>query len=366
MGFKYHLVIVGGTFDRFHRGHEKLVDKAFAVGEQVEIGVCQKNMHQGKPLAKIIESYKERKKSVSDYLIRKGWEKRGTIIPLTDIYGSARTNKQIEAVVVTEKTYHNAEKVNALRKKLGFKPMAVELVPLLRGDDNEVITSERIRLGEIDRKGQTYIKLFDREKLILPQELRNEARKPVGKVIGGVVAEADRVAEKIVDIIKNQKPTITVSVGDFITMSLLRAGFNPDVEIIDFKTRRKEIRLASMPIFPAVLRKIYHRLKRDFLLTRNYVKNGKSYSIKEYVNAPGTINKQAVIVLKRCLNNYLSRGKKQQLIIKGEEDLIALPAILLAPINSLVIYGHFELGVVLVEVTEEVKEKIRNLLLFFA
>ena len=36
---KYNKVAVGGTFDKFHYGHRKLIGKAFEIGEEVEIGV---------------------------------------------------------------------------------------------------------------------------------------------------------------------------------------------------------------------------------------------------------------------------------------------------------------------------------------
>jgi len=36
---KYYKVAVGGTFDQFHQGHCKLLEKAFQIGEKVLIGV---------------------------------------------------------------------------------------------------------------------------------------------------------------------------------------------------------------------------------------------------------------------------------------------------------------------------------------
>ena len=36
---KYNKVAVGGTFDKFHDGHKKLLSTAFELGNQIEIGV---------------------------------------------------------------------------------------------------------------------------------------------------------------------------------------------------------------------------------------------------------------------------------------------------------------------------------------
>ena len=46
------------------------------------------------------------------------------------------------------------------------------------------------------------------------------------------------------------------------------------------------------------------------------------------------------------------------IVVDGEEDLLTLPAILFAPPNSLVLYGHWQHGIIAVEVDEEMKEKI--------
>jgi len=50
--------------------------------------------------------------------------------------------------------------------------------------------------------------------------------------------------------------------------------------------------------------------------------------------------------------------------VTGEEDLLALPAIVLAPLGSVVLYGQYDKGVVINEVTEELKKK--KLWLYFA
>ena len=47
-----------------------------------------------------------------------------------------------------------------------------------------------------------------------------------------------------------------------------------------------------------------------------------------------------------------------KIVVDGEEDLATLPAILYAPLGSVVIYGQPNEGSVLVNVTSEMKLKI--------
>ena len=51
--------------------------------------------------------------------------------------------------------------------------------------------------------------------------------------------------------------------------------------------------------------------------------------------------------------------------IEGEEDLLTMPAILLSPLGTYIIYGQFEVGMVVVEVTEEIKDMIKRFIIQF-
>ena len=68
-----------------------------------------------------------------------------------------------------------------------------------------------------------------------------------------------------------------------------------------------------------------------------------------------------MLKIKQTIKRVLDDRENVTIVIDGEEDLLALPAILLAPLKSMVLYGQMDLGVVLVEVTEEMKEKVAGL-----
>ncbi len=51
-----------------------------------------------------------------------------------------------------------------------------------------------------------------------------------------------------------------------------------------------------------------------------------------------------------------------RIFVLGEEDLAVMPAVVLAPLSSIVIYGQPSSGCVLIRVTREKKKEMRELL----
>jgi len=88
----------------------------------------------------------------------------------------------------------------------------------------------------------------------------------------------------------------------------------------------------------------------------------KVKNVRQYRNTPGTISQSVIKQVRVLRDRWFKDRHTQQLVIQGEEDLIALPSILLAPLDSIVLYGQYDLGVVVVKVTEEKKREAMNLL----
>jgi len=51
-----------------------------------------------------------------------------------------------------------------------------------------------------------------------------------------------------------------------------------------------------------------------------------------------------------------------RIIVTGEEDLLVLPVAVFAPGNSVVLYGQPNEGLVLVQITEEVRNKAKSIM----
>lgn len=339
MNKQFNHVAIGGTFDHLHDGHKALIDKAFEVGEYVSIGITSDAFVKNKNLAPVIESHAVRKKALEQYLSKKGYLSRTGFIKLNDIYGSAIEKNNIEALVVSRETLVNAKKINRERRRQKLPQLKIVLVELVKGETKKIIRSERIRYGEMDRHGSLFINLvIKKSKLYASDVVRNQLRIPLGIVIAGSEEESEHIAYKIKQKILEDRPTLIITVGDFITASLLSISVIPNVQIIDFKTRRLKNTSVIIPV------------------------GKKVFSAR---NSAGTVSKTVSQAIKKAISVFFKTKKPQHIVVKGEEDLTALSAILLSPLNSMVIYGQHGMGAVVVTVDEEVKEKARKMLAKF-
>ncbi|MFQ6136819.1 MAG: phosphopantetheine adenylyltransferase [Candidatus Hydrothermarchaeales archaeon] len=146
---KFGLVAVGGTFDRFHRGHKAIVKKAFEIGRNVIIGLTSDEM-----AGKEVEPYELRKKVLVEFLERNGLSKRCDIVKLSDVYGPTLKDERIDAIVVSEETEPKAVEINRIRGKESLSPLEIVVVPFELAEDRRPISSTRIKKGEIDREGR--------------------------------------------------------------------------------------------------------------------------------------------------------------------------------------------------------------------
>ncbi|MFB0543593.1 MAG: phosphopantetheine adenylyltransferase [Candidatus Bathyarchaeia archaeon] len=161
---RVEIVCLGGTFDRLHRGHEALLLKAFEVGERVVIGVSSDAFVESMRKKHKVQPYEERVRGIRRFLEERGLEERAVFVPLDDPYGPAVTDSQIRGIVVSEETAPRVEEINEIRKNKGMKPLEAFHIDMVPAEDGKPISSTRIRLGEIDRRGRVVKKKCQREK----------------------------------------------------------------------------------------------------------------------------------------------------------------------------------------------------------
>ena len=138
---------VGGTFDKFHDGHKKLLSTAFEIGDHIEIGVTS-NEFGG--LKGDIDSCKERMQNLKSFFSDKS---NFHVVSLDDPYGTTIYDEDIEAIVVSEETEPTAVKINEIRVSKGMKPLDIVVVSFVLAYDGTPISSTRIRRGEINQNG---------------------------------------------------------------------------------------------------------------------------------------------------------------------------------------------------------------------
>ncbi len=194
--------------------------------------------------------------------------------------------------------------------------------------------------------------------LRLNPQLIPELQKPLGLFLK-VEEDLPSPQHRVIELLQKEKAQgkLVICIGDFVSKSLIEEKYFPDLIVIDNYTQRTK--------------------KSSF-------KIGLEHKVIEVSNPPGEISKDAWIKIKNELlylkKNSLNNTKKplnkdsitkkvmSVIIIKGEEDLLALPMILEAPNGSFVMYGQPPMigdgsnGIVLIEVTENLKLSVEMLI----
>lgn len=335
---KLHHVVCGGTFDHFHSGHAQLLLSCFRGGEKVTVGITDGAMVRHKRYNYSIQSYTVRKNAVLRFAALH--KKTIEIVKLHDIFGPTIKKNDFEALFLTKDTSEGGKKINEVRLKLGMKPLLLYVVPLVQDENGEVISSERVRQGMITRAGRSYYSfLISRKTFILPESLRRGLRHPLGRIFSSFSKFSQRFSEdehNESEFEASDGVPLDISIGDVVTRELQKNGKYPSISVIDGKTQRKA-------------------------LNKTILKEIKQLDCQYATNSKGTIEVEAIIKIYSLLHSGHNKATKQ-LFIEGEEDLLTLPTILLAPLGSSVWYGQQGVGAVRVLVTEKIKEKVYNLL----
>lgn len=146
-------VAVGGTFQYFHDGHAKLIEKAFEIAKdgKVYIGLTSDEM-----LSKShsVDDYEKRMTRLLQYIKKMGFpDERYDITRLDDPYGPT-LEEDFDFIIVSPETYPVALKINRIREEKGKKPLEIVYVEYVMAEDKIPISSTRIAKGEIDRHGR--------------------------------------------------------------------------------------------------------------------------------------------------------------------------------------------------------------------
>lgn len=319
----YKLIICGGTFDRLHDGHKAFLRFAFSKGEKVIIGLTSDAyIRMFKPGQNILP-FEERKKILEDFLHQEGFLQRATIVAIDSKFDQTKIrDSQSKALLVTTETEQSGIEINAERKQHGLPAVPLLVFPLVKNEKGEKISSSTIRKQHMD---------FPKTTRYLPEILRERLHQPFGLLFTGEIPK---------QFLK--KPDRLVTVGDVTTRNILSLGIRPVISVIDFAIERKKT----------------HQSLSDFGFTGDE-------AIVHVSNPPGEITAQVWSKLSK-ITKMLTK-KRIICIVDGEEDLLVIPLILVLPVGFFILYGQPKInqqkeGVVVLEITEQLKEKTFQLL----
>ncbi len=123
--------------------------------------------------------------------------------------------------------------------------------------------------------------------------------------------------------------SLVITVGDATTENMLAFGIVPSLSIVDGLEKREK---------KAIPQRTLTRLFCD--------------------NPAGEITPQSIGTIQEALKSK----PPVQIIVNGEEDLLVIPVCIYAPQNAIVLYGQPNEGLVIVKITQEIRNKTQELL----
>jgi uncharacterized protein (UPF0218 family) len=158
----------------------------------------------------------------------------------------------------------------------------------------------------------------------LPNSLRDQLKTPLGILLPIGQDTKENIQKYLLD------ESYIITVGDRTTEKMIEYGIIPSLQIIDGFEKRKQ---------------------------REFPKLGNASELM-IDNPAAEITLQSIEIIKKAFE----MTPPIRLTVNGEEDLLVLPVCIHAPKNSVVLYGQPNKGLVLVEITAEIRNKAQTLL----
>ena len=158
----------------------------------------------------------------------------------------------------------------------------------------------------------------------LPDSLRDQLKIPLGVLLPIGQDNKTNIQKYLSD------NSYIITVGDRTTEKMIDFDLIPSLQIIDGLEKR---------------------IKRDIL------KLGSAFELK-IDNPAAEITLESVKIIKKAF----TMNPPIRLTVNGEEDLLVLPVCIHAPENSVILYGQPNKGLVLVQITTEIRNKAQALL----
>ncbi|MAV59927.1 MAG: hypothetical protein CND89_01130 [Marine Group II euryarchaeote MED-G38] len=341
----HNLGLIGGTFDRFHTGHKKLINGALEKCKKIEIWIISDEIARKNNT--MVMSWESRKNEIINSL-GKELMNRIEFGILEDNYGPAPNHPKANAIICTLETYDMCLEINEMRENNNLKILEIIKIDHENAWDGFPISSTRIRNGEINREGQIWTSSYFEKKnndviskkLIMTKEAEIMLKQPFGELIEGKDKDYEYAMKIMIEkYLKEDVPLI--SVGDVTTLTLENLGCSADIAWIDGKTKRERW------------------AQSENIDSKKYNNNFTCY------NPAGELTKSLFETCKKSLEEWIRNKSTSLIIVDGEEDLAPLMIHLIAPLGTIVVYGQPGKGVVVRITKEDTKKRCRDILSSF-
>jgi uncharacterized protein (UPF0218 family) len=310
-------------FDRFHLGHQVLIDRLADMPGPVAVVTGGEIVGRGLDLQCIIQPIEERLAKLKEYLREEELDEVIKAITMTQ-FSELLSIEDVTTFLMYQGPCCSEVKSGALDKRTKYEDVLDYLKPV-RAYDGDKLTSARVRKGEIDREGKRL-----RGTNEPPRKLDFTQRGDLKSPKGDLYHKKDGLPEKRVAArIVEENPKCVLAVGDVTAATLIEQGCIPDVSIVDGITKRG-------------------KFEGTFLGEREYM----------FYNPAAVLYPEAWSTIDTAIRDK----KKSLIVVDGEEDLMGFPSVLLAPNDSVMLYGQPDAGIVWVPVHKENKSLARSLL----
>jgi pantetheine-phosphate adenylyltransferase len=153
---------------------------------------------------------------------------------------------------------------------------------------------------------------------------RERLRDPHGMIVQG---------QELIQELQHRDYHRLICVGDRVSHDAVDAGIAPDICVIDGK------------------------IERDPVETQFEDGHNEAAKVLETVNDAGQISEDAW----NTVRTAVAHTCQTTVTVDGEEDLLALPAILFAAPDSLVVHGHWQEGAIILQPDAAMKQFVQDL-----
>jgi uncharacterized protein (UPF0218 family)/phosphopantetheine adenylyltransferase len=331
---RFECCLIGGTFDRLHAGHELLFTTAFSMAHRVEIYVL--NQIDAEKKSPHILDFEQRIEDIENWVREHGYT-NFLVSELGDRHGPAPTHPRADCIISTPETQFECEKINEVRAENNLPELEIIVVAQLPSVGGGIISSTRIRNGQIDKHGFPWIHdIWRTSTLMMTEEVGNMLKQPFGVLFEGSELEPS-IAMGNIFMEYDFSVSLLITVGDVTTKTALDMDVVPDIALIDGKTKRIELSDSHQINI--------HHFEQNIMAT----------------NPAGQLTPDLLNAIELCFQSE----EHSVIVVDGEEDLAPLFVHLCAPLGTVVLYGQPNKGIVAQITTLASKKRCSDILGLF-